>query len=120
MENTEIVIPEIEISENKVVLQTKEIPLMINGKKEIITLQKLASGERRDLAKKYLNTKLVGSQMQGNMDAASYQIGLLSKVIIKAPFPINELMIASFPDDVLDYIYRLYADWTGDLKKKLD
>ena len=119
MEETTI-IPEIELSNNKIVLPTKKIPLIINGKEEIIIMQKLQSGVRRDLSKKHLNTKIVGQQIQGNMDPASYQIGLLSKVIIKAPFEINETMIASFPDDVIDYIYDQYSKWTGDSKKKHD
>lgn len=116
----EKVIPEMNISDNKVVLPTKDIPLVINGKEETITLQKLTSGRRRDLAKQHLNTKIVGQQVQGNMDAASYQIGLLSNVIIKAPFEINETMIASFPENVLDYIYKEYDEWSGDSKKKAD
>lgn len=118
MEKTQI--PEIQLSDNKIVLPTKDIPLVINGKEEVIKLQKCTSGARRDLAKKHLNTKIVGQQVQGNMDSASFQIGLLSKVIIKAPFEINETMIASFPDDVIDYIYNEYSQWTGDLKKKAD
>ena len=119
-EREDIIIPEIEISENKIVLPTKEIPLIINGKQESITIQKLQSGKRRDLAKKYLNTKIVGQQIQGSMDSASFQIGLIASIIIKAPFPINEEMIASFPDGVIDYIYSQYSEWTGDVKKKLD
>lgn len=118
MENKNI--PEIQISDNKIVLPTKEIPLIINGKEETIILQKLTSGKRRDLAKQHLNTKIVGQQIQGNMDAASYQIGLLVNIIIKAPFEINEAMIASFPENVLDYIYNEYSEWTGDSKKKAD
>ena len=118
MEETKI--PEIQLSDNKIVLPTKEIPLVINGKEETITLQKLTSGQRRDLAKKHLNTKIVGSQMQGSIDTASFQIGLLSKVIIKAPFEVNETMIANFPENVLDYIYSEYDSWTGDSKKKVD
>lgn len=113
-------IPEIQISENKVVLPTKEIPLVINGKEETLTLQKLPSGSRRDLAKKHLNTKIVGTQIQGTMDPASFQIGLLSKVIIKAPFEISENMLESFPENVIDYIYNEYSEWTGDSKKKAD
>ncbi len=118
MEETKI--PEIQLSDNKIVLPTKEIPLVINGKEEMLTLQKLASGLRRDLAKQHLNTKIVGQQVQGTIDPASFQIGLLNKVIIKAPFDITEQMIASFPDDVIDYIYAQYSEWTGDSKKKVD
>ncbi|MHA1737927.1 MAG: hypothetical protein ACTSWD_05020 [Candidatus Heimdallarchaeota archaeon] len=120
IEKKEIVIPEITLTDNKIVLPTKEIPLIINGKKETITLQQLPSGIRRDLAKKHLNAKIIGQQVQGNIDPASFQIGLLSKVIIKASFPISEQMIASFPDGVNDYIYSQYKNWTGDVKKKQD
>lgn len=116
MEETKI--PEIQLSENKVVLPTKDIPLRINGEEETITLQKIASGSRRDLAKQHMSTKILGQQVQGTVDPAGFQIGMLVKIIIKAPFEISEKMIASFPDDVVDYIYKAYADWTGDSKKK--
>ncbi len=119
-EKTEVVIPEIEIVDDKIVLNTKDIPLVINGKEETITLQQLSSGNRRDLAKKHLQTKVVGQQLRADMDGPGYQIGILSKVIKKASFPINDEMIASFPDNVIDYIYNQYKDWTGDSKKKLD
>ena len=113
-------IPEIIIKEDKVVVPTKEIPLIINGKEVMITLQKLQAGKRRDLSKTYLQTKIVGQQIQGNMDAAGYQLGLLCKIIIKAPFEISEKMIASFPEEVTDYIYNEYKLWTSDSKKKVD
>lgn len=116
----EMIIPEINIDEGKIILNKKDILLVVNGKEETITLQQISSGDRRELAKKYLSSKVVGQQMQGSMDAAGYQIGLLSKVIIKAPFPISEPMIASFPDKVLDYLYSQYVEFTGDPKKKLD
>lgn len=58
--------------------------------------------------------------MQGSVDMPSFQLGLLSKVIIKAPFEINEQTLEGFPDDVIDYIIREYSEWTGDSKKKVD
>lgn len=113
-------IPEIQIKEDRVVIPTKEIPLVVNGEEIKITMQKLQAGKRMELTRKYLSTKLVGQQMAGNMDAAGFQIGLLCAVIIKAPFEITEKMISSFPDNVTDYLYEEYAEWVGDPKKKAD
>jgi len=111
-------IPEIVITENKVVLPTKEVPITINGKEETIVMQKLSSGSRRDISKAHLSTKIVGQQLQANADVMSFQIGILSKVIKEAPFEVSEAMIASFPDDVIDYLYQEYAEWASDSKKK--
>lgn len=129
MEDTKI--PEVSISDNKVILPTIEVPLIINspevdenGKqvmksKEVkITMQKLASGVRRDLANRHSTNKIVGQQMQGSVDGPGFQISVLSKVIIKAPFDITEKMIESFPDEVVDYLYKQYSDWADDSKKK--
>jgi len=120
MKETEKAIPEITISDNKVVLPTKEVLLVINGEEKKIIIQKLQAGLRRDLAKKYLNTKIVGQQVQGSMDPSGFQIGILSKVIIEAPFETDENTIASFPDNVIDYLYNEYNEWAGDSKKNLD
>lgn len=86
----------------------------------MLTLQKLPAGKRRDLTKKHLITKMVGSQIQANMDMPSFQIGILSRVIIKAPFEVSEQILEAFPDDVVDYLFKEYSDWTGDSKKKVD
>jgi len=113
-------IPEINMKEDLVVVPTKQIPIVINGEEAIITLQQLQAGKRRELTRKYLQTKIIGQQMTGSMDAAGFQLGLLREVIIKAPFDITEKIISSFPEEVTDYIYNEYAEWTGDAKKKVD
>ena len=111
-------IPKLELSENQVVLPTIEIDLVVNGKTEKITLQKLPAGARRDIAKIHFQTKVVGNQMQSTPDVASFQIAILSRIIIEAPFPTHEKTIASFPDNVVDYLYNEYDNWANDSKKK--
>jgi len=112
-------IPEITIDKDaRVVVPTTEIPLVINGKEVMITLQRLQAGKRVELSRKYLSTKLVGTQLAGSMDAAGFQIGILCNVIVKAPFEITEKMLGSFPEEVTDYIYNEYSEWVGDSKKK--
>ena len=116
MEKTEI--PKIVISDNQVVLPTKEVKIIINDKEETIVLQKLASGKRRDLGKQYLKTKFVGQQAQADADVLGFQIGILANVIKEAPFEISEKMISSFPAEVIDYLYSEYSEWADDSKKK--
>lgn len=116
MEETKTV-PRITISENEIVLETKDIPLIVNDEEVVITLQKISAGARRELVKASANTKIVGTQVQGNMDAVGYQIGLLSKAIIKAPFPTDEKTISKLPTEVLDYVFEQYESWTGNKKK---
>lgn len=113
-------IPELKLENSKVILPEKEVPLMINGQLENITIKKISSGERRDIMKQCMNTKFVGQQMQGNFDGLSYQIQILQKAIIKAPFPIEVKFIETLPEQVLDYLYKQYSDFFGDVTKKKD
>ncbi len=115
MENTQI--PHITLSENKVVLATLDVPLIVNDEQVIIKLQKITAGQKREAVKTAANTKIVGQQVQGSVDAVGYQISILSKVIIDAPFDTSEKSISELPGDILDYLYEKYTDWT-DVKKK--
>jgi len=118
-------IPEVKFSgENyeaeKILLPTKEIPLVINGKEVKITLQKISAGVRRDVTKKHFQGNIVGQQIKGTMDALSFQISLLAKIIIKAPFDVTEGMLSKFPEEVIDYLYNQYQEWAQPDSKKKD
>lgn len=123
-ENTKTKVPEVRFSGDnyeveKILLPTKEIPLIVNGKEEKIVLQKISAGQRRDVTKKHFKGNITGQQVQGSVDALGFQISILAVVIIKAPFAINEDMLSKFSDEVIDYLYRQYKDWVEqDLKKK--
>ena len=105
----------------KILLPTKEVPLIINGKEEKIVLQKISAGQRRDVTKKHFKGNIVGQQIQGSVDALGFQISILAKVIIKAPFEISEEMLSKFSDDLIDYLYNQYDRWARqDIKKKTD
>lgn len=109
-------IPNIDLNGNQVALPTKEIPIIINGKEETIVLQKLTAGKRRDIAKKHFQTKMVGTQVQGQPDGPGMQIAMLSCIIKSAPFDTSEEGISNLPDEVTDYIYNEYESWSS--KKK--
>lgn len=104
----------------KILLPTKEIPLIINGKEEKIVMQKISAGKRREVTKKHFKGNIVGQQVQGSMDALGFQISILAKVIIKAPFVASEEMLSNFSDDVIDYLYNQYDEWSKQDTKKKD
>ena len=109
-------IPEIEYVENKVVLPTMEIPIIFNKEQVMVKLQKLTSGARRDVMKKHLTSTVRGSQVNNTVeDALGIQIALLSKIILEAPFDSTEAGLINLPDEVVDYLYSEYEEWT---KKK--
>lgn len=111
------VIPSVSFNENQIVVQTYDIPLIFNDKEIVIKMKKLTAGERRDLIKANANIKLVGTQTNGTVDGVGYMIGLLAKVIVEAPFPVNEDTISSLPEAVLDYLYEEYTAVSTTKKK---
>lgn len=110
-------IPEINISDNKIVLDTKEVELIVNGEKTMIKMQKLPAGMKREIVKSSAATKIIGQQVTGTVDAVGYQIGVLSRVIIEAPFKTDEATISTLPSEVLDYLFEEYDSWAQPKKK---
>lgn len=110
-------IPEMQVSENKIVLGTTEVPLIVNGEKVLIKMKKLPIGEKQKLTKVCAQTKLVGTQITGMIDSVGYQIGVLSKVIVEAPFPTDEASIRELDEKVVDYLFREFEDWSSPKKK---
>lgn len=111
-------IPEIQMDENKIVLPTMTTKIKVNGVEKDIVFQKVSAGRRRILTNKHLKTSIVGSQMQGNVDMMGFQMEILKEAIKEAPFPITDEAIASLPDNVLDYLFKLYSNWADSGTKK--
>ena len=110
-------IPSLSFNDNEIIVNTFEVPLNFNNSDIIIKMKKLTAGERRDLVKSNSNVKLVGTQTSGTVDSVGYIIGLLSRVIVEAPFPTDEKTISSFPEEVLEYLYDEYSSATSSKKK---
>ncbi|KKK88464.1 hypothetical protein LCGC14_2742910 [marine sediment metagenome] len=122
MEEIESKVPKLEIdAKNRIVEQTKEIPLIVNGKKTMITIRKLSTGVRNKIRSECSKTTILGGQPQVKVDELEIQEKILAKAIVKAPFEISVEGIKSLPCEVTDYIfeaYTLFAEPT--LKKNLE
>lgn len=116
-EQEQKVVPSISFDDNKVVVETFNVPLNINGKETNIKMKRLTAGEKKDIVKANAKIKLVGTQTSGSVDSVGYMISLLARVIVEAPFTVSESGLSNFPDNVLEYLFEEYAANTN-IKKK--
>lgn len=110
-------LPSLSFNDNEIVIDTFDVPINFNGEEVKIKMKKLTAGEKQILVKKNASVKIVGTQTNGTLDSIGYMIGLLTKVIVEAPFPTTEQVISSLPDDVTEYLFEEYSSHTENKKK---
>jgi len=113
------IIPGLQIdAKNRIIEQTKEIPLMINGIEEKIVICKLNTGIRNRIKSECTKTTILGGQPQIKIDESEIQEKILSKAIIKAPFETGVEDIKKLPAEVTDYLFDEYNDFAEPSEKK--
>lgn len=113
------IIPDLQIdAKNRIIEQTKEIPLLINGKDEMITIRKLNTGIRNKIKSECTKTTILGGQPQVKIDESEIQEKILSKAIVKAPFETGIEDIKKLPADVTDYLFDEYNEFAEPSEKK--
>ena len=119
MEKDKPVIPSMQINaKNQIVEQTKDIPLMINEKEELITIRKLNTGIRNRIKSECTKTTILGGQPQIKIDESEIQEKILSEAIIKAPFETSVADLKKLPADVTDYLFEAYNEFAEPSEKK--
>ena len=113
------IIPSMEINaKNQIVEQTKDVPLMINGKEEMIVIRKLNTGIRNRIKSECTKTTILGGQPQIKIDEKEIQEKILSEAIIKSPFETSVVELKKLPTDVTDYLFDEYNDFAEPSEKK--
>ncbi len=105
-------------AKNRIIEQTKKIPLLINGKEVLITIRKLNTGVRNKIRSECTKTTILGGQPQVKVDEVEIQEKILSKAIVEAPFEIDVEGIKKLPFDVTDYIFTEYNEFAEPTEKK--
>jgi hypothetical protein len=109
-------IPEIKIENEQVIKDVLEVPILINGETKKVKMNKISSGKRREIIKKYVKTGVSNQQVNTEVtDPLGIQTSVLSEVIFEAPFKTTEKDLENLPEDVIDYLYSQYENWA---KKK--
>ena len=116
---TEKNIPDLGIdAKNRIIEQTKEIPLLVNGKEILITIRKLNTGVRNKIRSECTKLTIVGWQPQTKIDESEIQEKILSQAIVKAPFETTVNDIKNLPCEVTDYLFNEYTDFAEPTEKK--
>lgn len=112
-------IPNLSIdAKNRIVEQTKNIPLIVNDKEVEIIIRKLNTGVRNKIRSECTKTTILGGQPQVRVDETEIQEKILAKAIIKAPFEISINTIKELPCEVTDYIFDEYGKFAEPTSKK--
>ena len=121
-EQNKTTIPDLGIdAKNRIIEQTKKIPLLVNGKDVLITIRKLNTGVRNKIRSECTTTTILGGQPQVKIDETEIQEKILAKAIVEAPFDISIDTIKKLPCEVTDYIFEEYSKFAEpSLKKNLE
>jgi len=108
-------------AKNRIIEQTKDIPLKVNDEEVLITIRKLNTGVRNRIRSESTKITILGGQPQVKVDETEIQEKILAEAIIKAPFETSVNDIKKLPVEVADYLfdeYNKFAEPT--LKKKIE
>jgi len=112
-------IPNLDIdAKNRIVEQTKKIPLLINGNEVLITIRKLSTGVRNKIRSECTKTTVMGGQPQVKIDETEIQEKILSQAIVEAPFDTTIDGIKKLPVEVSDYVFEEYNKFAEPSQKK--
>ena len=112
-------IPNLKIdAKNRIIEQTKKVPLKINDKIVEITMRKLNTGTRNKIRSECTKTTVLGGQPQVKVDDSEIQEKILSKAIIDAPFETTVEDIKKLPAEVSDYLFVVYNEFAEPSDKK--
>jgi len=113
------IIPSLEIdAKNRIVEQTKKIPLIVSNKEINIVVKKLSTGVRNKIRSECAKTSILGGQPQVKVDETEIQEKILSAAIIEAPFETTVEGIKKLPCEVSDYIFAEYQEFAEPTQKK--
>ena len=112
-------IPDLKIdAKNRIIEQTKKVPLLINGAEVLITIRKLNTGVRNKIRSECTKTTILGGQPQVKVDELEIQEKILAQAITEAPFDITVEGIKKLPFEVTDYLFNEYTEFAEPTLKK--
>ena len=113
-------IPEIKIENDKILDETISVDIVVNGKTEQVVMKKLSSGESGKIRSMHVKTKYLGGQTSMTVNEDDLKNGLLAAVIISAPFSHDLQGINDLPDDVNNYLFLKWSNFSNPTDEKKD
>ena len=114
-------IPELKLDDQqKVSVQTIDIPLKINGTDAVVIIRKLSTGVRNKIRSECTDTKIIAGQPSVKVNDSEIQEKILHACIVKAPFQTSLSDIKDLPAEVSDYLFDAYNEFAEPSDKKKD
>jgi len=120
-EKQEKQIPDLKLDEQqRIAIQSIDVPLKINGKDAVVVIKKLSTGVRNKISSECTQTKILGGQPSITVNESEIQEKILSACIVSAPFDISLKGIKDLPAEVSDYLFEEYREFAEPSDKKKD
>lgn len=114
-------IPDLKLDEQqRITIQTIDVPLLINGKEAKVIIRKLSTGARNKIRSECTQTKILAGQPSVTVNDAEIQEKILFACIVKAPFEMSLSGIKELPAEVSDYLFEEYNNFAEPTGKKKD
>ncbi len=114
-------VPDLKLDEQqRIVDQTRDIPLKINGKEAIVKIRKLKTGVRNKIKSECTKTKFIGGQPSITVNDTEIQEKILSECIVSAPFDSSVSGIKLLPAEISDYLFDEYTEFAEPTEQKKD
>ena len=114
-------VPNLKLDEQqRVSVQTIEVPLLINGTEVKVTIRKLSTGVRNKIQGDCTQTKVIAGQPSIMVNSMEIQEKILVACIVRAPFETNLNGIKELPAEVSDYLFDEYNAFAEPSLKKKD
>lgn len=113
-------IPEIKIENGKIIEETMNFDLIVNGERKEVVMRKLPSGVRGRVKNACTKTKYIAGQPSIDINEAELEAQLIQAAIVSAPFPHDINGIKNLPSEVTDYLMVKWTDFTGVTPAKKD
>ena len=114
-------IPNLKLDEQqRISVQTIDVPLKINGTDAKVTIRKLSTGVRNKIRSECTETKILAGQPSVKVNDAEIQEKILHACIVEAPFGTSLNDIKELPAEVSDYLFNEYNSFAEPTDKKKD
>ena len=120
-EKQEKQVPDLKLDEQqRIQIQSVEVPLLINGEEAKVKIRKLSTGVRNKIRSECTQTRVIGGQANVIVNDMEIQEKILNACIVKAPFDTTMKGIKELPAEVSDYLFNEYNEFAEPTDKKKD
>lgn len=114
-------IPNLRLDEQrKIIIQTVDVPLIVNEEETKVVIRKLSTGVRNKIRSDCTQTKIIGGQPSITINDSEIQEKILFACIVSAPFDKSLNDIKNLPAEVSDYLFDEYNKFAEPSDKKKD